>query len=81
MCMSDPARVIEVRADGEEALVEMRGTRRRLSIALLTLQGETVEVDDWVLAGAGIAYERIDEQEAAELETFMRAARGEEETG
>jgi hydrogenase assembly chaperone HypC/HupF len=76
MCMSDAARVIEVRGEGEEAVVELRGARRLLSVGLLTLEGHSIEPGDWVLASAGIAMEKIEEEEAKELQDLMRAARG-----
>jgi hydrogenase assembly chaperone HypC/HupF len=79
MCMSDPAQIIEVTPDGGEAAVEMRGARRRLSVALLTLEGRPVEPGDWVLASAGMAIERIDEAEARELSALIERARGEGE--
>ena len=78
MCMSDPARVIEVSRDGEDAVVELRGARRQLSIALLTLDGQSVYPGDWLLASAGIAIEKIEEDEAMELEALLRVARGKE---
>jgi hydrogenase assembly chaperone HypC/HupF len=67
VCLSDPARVVSVSDDGAEALVRMRGALRRLSVALLTLEGETVVPGDWVLASVGMALERIDEAEARDL--------------
>lgn len=67
MCLSDPARVLEVSEDGAEAVVRMRGAERTLSVALMTLEGDPVEPGEWVLASAGIAVERIDEAEAEEL--------------
>jgi hydrogenase assembly chaperone HypC/HupF len=76
--MSDPARVLEVDPRGEEALVEIRGKQRLISVALLTLEGRGVEVGDWVLASAGLAIELVDEGEAMELAQLMKTARDEE---
>ena len=81
MCMSDPARVIETDSRGEQALVELRGKRRLISIALLTLEGRAIGPGDWILASAGIAIEKIDEQEATELSELLQVARGEEANG
>lgn len=79
MCMSDPALVLEIDAAGEEALVEMRGQQRRLSVALLTLEGTPVAPGDWVLASAGMAVERMDESDAKELAALIAQARDQED--
>ena len=70
MCMSEPARVLEVGSDGAEAVVWMRGAERRLSIALLTLEGQTITPGQWLLASAGLAVEVIDAEHAEELLSF-----------
>lgn len=75
MCMSEAVRILDVTAEGDQAVVELRGARRRLSIALLTLEGQTVEPGDWVLTSAGVALEKIDEEAAMELQEFLDAAR------
>jgi hydrogenase assembly chaperone HypC/HupF len=77
--MSDPALVLEIDAAGEEALVEMRGQQRRLSVALLTLEGTPVAPGDWVLASAGMAVEPMDEEEAKELAALIAQARNQED--
>ncbi|MEX2557744.1 MAG: HypC/HybG/HupF family hydrogenase formation chaperone [Actinomycetota bacterium] len=77
--MSDPALVLEIDAAGEEALVEMRGQQRRLSVALLTLEGTPVAPGDWVLASAGMAVERMDESDAKELAALIAQARDQED--
>lgn len=79
MCMSDPAVVVEVDTTGEDALVELRGKRRRVSVALLTLEGTPVAPGDWILTSAGMAVERLDEAEAAALVALVARARNEEE--
>jgi hydrogenase assembly chaperone HypC/HupF len=81
MCMSDPALVLEVDAAGDEAIVEMRGMQRRLSVALLTLEGTPVAPGDWVLASAGMAVERMEEGEAKDLAALISQARNEEDRG
>ncbi|HUH07925.1 MAG TPA: HypC/HybG/HupF family hydrogenase formation chaperone [Egibacteraceae bacterium] len=77
--MSDPARIIEVAENGGEAVVELRGARRRLSVALLALEGRPVHPGDWVLASAGMAIERIDEAQALELLQLVSRTRDEED--
>lgn len=71
MCMSRPARVLQIDSDGAAALADVGGRRRRLSLSLLELEGAAVSPGDWVLANAGLAVKRIDESEAREfLELF-----------
>lgn len=67
MCLSDPAHVLEVGDDAAEATVWLRGQRRRLSLAPLTLAGHRVAPGDWVLASLGMAIEAIDETDARAL--------------
>jgi hydrogenase maturation factor len=74
--MTEAARVLEVGPAGE-AIVEIRGTRRRLSVALLALEDRPVEPGEWVLASAGMAVERLEESEARDLAAFMERARNE----
>jgi hydrogenase maturation factor len=72
MCLSDLARIRAVTPDGAEAVAEIRGADRRLSLALLVLDGgEAVRPGDWVLASAGLALERLDEATAREHMTFL----------
>jgi hydrogenase assembly chaperone HypC/HupF len=79
MCLTEPARVVQVSAGGGEAVVELRGAHRRLSVALLTLEGRPVKVGTWVLASAGMAVEQIDETEARELLALLQEPKTEEE--
>ncbi len=61
MCLAVPARVVEIRADGETATVELGGVRKMVSLALL----DEVAVDDYVVIHVGFALSRLDPQEAA----------------
>lgn len=60
MCLAIPMRIESI--DGDMAVVELSGTRRRISVALLEEPG----VGNYVLVHAGFAIKQIDEQEAAE---------------
>ncbi len=71
MCLSDPARVLEVSADGTEAIVWSRAARRRLSLAPLSLAGQTVAPGDWVLASLGLAIETLHEADAHALQALL----------
>jgi hydrogenase assembly chaperone HypC/HupF len=61
MCITAPARVLELDATG--AIVEIAGLRRRAS----TLVVPTVTVGDWVIVGAGAILRHLEPLEAQEL--------------
>ncbi|HEX6196546.1 MAG TPA: HypC/HybG/HupF family hydrogenase formation chaperone [Jiangellaceae bacterium] len=65
MCIGLPGRVTEV--DGEQAVIDVAGISRRVSISLLVLEGAQVEPGDWILASAGLAVQCLSEKEAHEL--------------
>lgn len=65
MCLSDAAQVLEV--DGDAAVVDLRGTRRRVPILLITSAGEPVHDGDWLLVHTGLAVARISAAEAAHV--------------
>jgi hydrogenase assembly chaperone HypC/HupF len=72
MCMTAPARVLAVDAEG--ATVLLAGKERRAS----TLVVPEVCVDDWVIVAAGTIVERIDQPEAAYLAAAVAEAYREE---
>ncbi len=59
MCLAIPARVIE-RLDGENAVVDLGGIRKPISIALVP----TAQVGDYVIVHVGHAIGQIDPEEA-----------------
>ena len=63
--MAFPGRVVDVL--GEEAVVEVAGVARRVSLSFLLVEGTPVAPGDWILAGAGMAVRRIDGEEAVAL--------------
>lgn len=65
MCLAIPMRIESI--DGDRAVVEVSGTRRAISVALL----EGPAVGDYVLVHAGFAIQRIDEAEAAETARLL----------
>lgn len=69
MCLAIPARIESI--DGDKAVADIRGLKRKIGLALLP----EARVGDYVLLHAGFAIQRIDEQEA--LETYRLL----EETG
>lgn len=72
MCLTAPARVLALDAEG--ATVLLGGHRRRAS----TLVVPEVTVGDWVIVAAGTILERIDEPEAAYLAAAAKEAYREE---
>jgi hydrogenase expression/formation protein HypC len=71
MCLAEAARVLEV--DGDCAVVELRGSRRRIPVIVLTADGVAVAGGDWLLVHSGLAVARISAAEAADV----NAIRGE----
>lgn len=72
MCLTAPARVTAVDAEG--AIVLLGGRERRAS----TLVVPEVTVGDWVLVAAGTILERIDPLQAAQLTAAVNEAYREE---
>jgi hydrogenase expression/formation protein HypC len=68
MCIAFPGLVVEV--DDLEAVVETEGRRRRASTLFLT----DIAVGDWVTVVAGTIVERLDPDQAAEIQEILRAA-------
>ena len=68
MCLGLPGQVGEVLSayEGELALVDVQGARRRINLGLLEPEGSTLCAGDWVLIHMGFALERIDEAGARE---------------
>jgi hydrogenase expression/formation protein HypC len=78
MCLSLAGRISRI--DGEHALVDVDGRDRRVSLALLQLEGERIVPGDWVLVHTGLAVSRLDPAEGAEL-TRLRREMGTTERG
>ena len=66
MCLGIPMKIIEV-SEGS-AVVELSGTRRAVSTALL----EEVRVGDYVIVHAGFAIQVLNEAEAEETLALIR---------
>jgi len=69
MCLALPARVVELSA-GDNAIVELGGVRKQVSLALV----EGIAVGDYVIVHVGFALTRLDPAEAEQtLKTFAEA--------
>lgn len=60
MCLAIPAQVVELR-DGDNALVDLAGVRKEISLALV----DSVAVGDYVIVHVGYALNKLDPEEAA----------------
>ncbi len=66
MCLAIPAKVVEL-FDDEQAVIDLGGVRKTISVALL----EEVELGDYVIVHVGYALNRLDPEEARKtLELF-----------
>lgn len=68
MCLGIPGQVVEILAEyeGELALVDVQGARRRINLGLLEPDRQQLSAGDWVLIHMGFALECIDEAAARE---------------
>jgi hydrogenase maturation factor len=65
MCVSEVALVLSLEED-EAALVDLRGSLRRVPLILITSKGEKVAPGDWLLVQTGLGVARISAAEAAD---------------
>lgn len=59
MCLAMPARVVELR-DDDQAIVELDGVRKEISLALI----DAPMVGDYVIVHVGYALSKLDPEEA-----------------
>ena len=59
MCLAIPAQVVELR-DNDNALVDLAGVRKEISLALV----DGVAVGDYVIVHVGYALNKLDPEEA-----------------
>lgn len=67
MCLAVPAKIIDI--NGSDAVVDVGGNRLKVN-AVLT---PSAAVDAWVLVHAGFAISTIDEADALETWTYLKA--------
>lgn len=60
MCLAIPARIEEI-SSAEDAIVNLGGVRKHISLALV----DDVAVGDYVIVHVGFALQKLDEDEAA----------------
>jgi len=71
MCLSSAGRVVSVSADVANAVVDVGGSHRSVSLAVLVLDDRAPEPGEWVLIHTGLAVEIIDEAAAAALTDML----------
>ncbi|MDD4881475.1 MAG: HypC/HybG/HupF family hydrogenase formation chaperone [Gallionellaceae bacterium] len=69
MCLAIPARVVAI-MDADQAVVELGGVRKDISLALL----DGVVEGDYVIVHVGYALTRLDPDEAARTLAMMATA-------
>ena len=69
MCLAIPARVVQI-GDGDQAIVDLGGVRKDVSLALV----EDVAVGDYVIVHVGYALTRLDPEEAERTLALMAEA-------
>ena len=72
MCLSLAGRVLRVDGAGHEALVDVDGTERTVLLDVLTLDGRTPSVGDWVLVHTGFAVDLLTEADARDMLSWHR---------
>lgn len=70
MCLDFAAQVVS--RDGDVAVIESEGRRRRASTLLMP----EVAVGDWVYVAVGTIIERLEPAEAEQINTELRTAQG-----
>jgi hydrogenase assembly chaperone HypC/HupF len=76
MCLTSVGRVVSVGESGTEAVVEVRGRARTVSLAALVLEGRAPVPGDHVRLHTGLAVEIIDEAAAADLDDLLDRVEG-----
>ena len=67
MCLSRLVQIEEVDADGAQAIGQSEDRTVVVSLAVLTLEGDTPVPGDWVQVTTGMAVRRLTDQEAAAI--------------
>jgi hydrogenase expression/formation protein HypC len=75
MCLALPALVVEL-CDKDEAVVDLDGVRKRISLAMV----DAVAVGDYVIVHVGFALQKLDIEEAeATLALFREIAQAQQD--
>jgi hydrogenase expression/formation protein HypC len=66
MCLAVPVKIVEI--DGDDAVVEVEGVRRKSNVSLI----RDPQVGDYVLLHAGFAIQKWSEEDVREYREIMR---------
>lgn len=69
MCLAIPARILELDAETDQAVVSLGGVKKPVSMALV----DDIAVGDYVLVHVGYALNRISPEEAERTLALIRA--------
>lgn len=78
MCLSQLVRIEQIDSDGVRAIGRSGDRQIAVSLAVLTVAGDTPEPGDWVLAATGLAVRRLSYDEVLAI-TDARLGLNEEE--
>ena len=81
MCLSAAGCVLTIDPGRHEADVDVDGTTRTVSLAVLTLDGRHVTPGDWVLVHTGFAVDVLEEGAVADLLALREEMREEMREG
>jgi hydrogenase expression/formation protein HypC len=70
MCLAIPARILELDADTDQAVVSLGGVKKPISMALV----DDAAVGDYVLVHVGYALNKVSPEEAERTLELIRAA-------
>lgn len=74
MCVGTTGKIVEFLDESIGlAVAELDGAQSQVSVAMITAQGESVGIGDWVHIHLGIALEKTDEAHALESIRFQRS--------
>ena len=66
MCLAIPMRVVKI--EGSDAIVELGGVKKNISMGLL----DNVKVGEYVIVHAGFAIQKVDDKEAKETIEILK---------
>lgn len=78
MCLSQLVRIEQVDSDGVRAIGRSGDRQIAVSLAVLTVGGDTPEPGDWVLAATGLAVRRLSYDEVLSITEARLGLDGEE---
>lgn len=74
MCVGSTGKIVKFLDETKGlAVAELDGAQSDVSVAMITAQGDTVGIGDWVHIHLGIALEKTDEAHALESIKFQRS--------